>query len=108
MQDHVYLTQKEINRDLLAGVLGMPKWWIGSVAFLLLVIMTGLGAYGYEVNKGIGVSGLNRPVMWGFYITNFVFWIGISHAGIMISAILRLSQAEWRRPVTRAAEVMTI
>ena len=108
MQDHVHLTQKEINRDLLAGVLGMPKWWIGSVAFLLLVIMTGLGAYGYEVNKGIGVSGLNRPVMWGFYITNFVFWIGISHAGIMISAILRLSQAEWRRPVTRAAEVMTI
>ena len=108
MQDHVHLTQKEINRDLLAGVLGMPKWWIGSVAFLLLVIMTGLGAYGYEVNKGIGVSGLNRPVMWGFYITNFVVWIGISHAGIMISAILRLSQAEWRRPVTRAAEVMTI
>ena len=108
MQDHVQLSQKKINDDLLAGVLGMPKWWLGAVAFLLLVIATGIGAYGYEVNKGIGVTGVNRPVMWGFYITNFVFWIGISHAGIMISAILRLTQAEWRRPVTRVAEVMTI
>ncbi len=108
MQEHVQLTQKEINRDLLAGVLGMPKWWLGAVGFLTLVIFTGIGAYGYEINKGIGVAGLNRPVLWGFYITNFVFWIGISHAGIMISAILRLTQAEWRRPVTRAAEVMTI
>lgn len=108
MQEHVQLSQTKINEDLLAGVLGMPKWWLGAVGFLVLVIATGIGAYGYEINKGIGVSGLNRPVMWGFYITNFVFWIGISHAGIMISAILRLTQAEWRRPVTRVAEVMTV
>ena len=63
---------------------------------------------GYMLNKGVGVTGLNRPVFWGFFMVNFVFWIGISHAGIMISAILRLTQAEWRRPVTRAAEVMTV
>ena len=108
MQEHIQLTEKEINRDILAGVLGMPKWWLGAVAFLTLVIFAGLGSFGYMVNKGIGVTGLNRPVMWGFFITNFVFWIGISHAGIMISAILRLTQAEWRRPVTRAAEVLTV
>ena len=108
MQEHIQLTDKEINRDILAGVLGMPKWWLGTVTFLTLVIFAGLGAFGYMANKGIGVTGLNRPVMWGFFMTNFVFWIGISHAGIMISAILRLSQAEWRRPVTRAAEVMTV
>jgi molybdopterin-containing oxidoreductase family membrane subunit len=52
--------------------------------------------------------GLNRPVMWGFLIVNFVFWVGISHAGVMLSAILRLAQAEWRRPATRAAEVVTV
>ena len=46
--------------------------------------------------------------MWGFFITNFVFWIGISHAGVMLSAILRLAKAEWRRPASRAAEVLTI
>ena len=108
MQEHVQLTQKEINRDLLSGVLGTPKWWIFSVAFLSLVFLTGVGAFGWMLNKGVGVTGLNRPVMWGFFMVNFVFWIGISHAGIMISAILRLTQAEWRRPVTRAAEVLTV
>ena len=108
MQEHVQLDQKEINESLLSGVLGMPKWWLGLVTFLTLVFLTGVGAFGFMVNQGVGVTGLNRPVMWGFFMTNFVFWIGISHAGIMISAILRLSQAEWRRPVTRAAEVMTV
>ena len=57
---------------------------------------------------GIGVAGINRPVFWGFYLTNFVFWIGISHAGTLISAILRLVNATWRRPVTRCAEVITV
>ena len=108
MQEHVALTQKEVNDSILAGILGMPKWWLGAVVFLTLVVFTGLGSFGYMVNKGIGVTGLNRPVFWGFFMTNFVFWIGISHAGIMISAILRLTQAEWRRPITRAAEVLTV
>ena len=108
MQEHIQLTQKEVNQDLLSGVLGTPKWWLVLVAFLLMVFLAGAGAFGYMLNKGVGVTGLNRPVMWGVFMTNFVFWIGISHAGIMISAILRLTQAEWRRPVTRAAEVLTV
>lgn len=108
MQEHVQLDQRQINRDLLSTVLKMPKWWLPSVLFMILVFLTGVGAFGYMLNKGVGVTGLNRPVFWGFYMVNFVFWIGISHAGIMISAILRLTQAEWRRPVTRAAEVMTV
>jgi molybdopterin-containing oxidoreductase family membrane subunit len=53
------------------------------------------------------MTGIRRPIFWGFYITNFVFWIGISHAGTLISAILRLVNAGWRRPVTRCAEVIT-
>ena len=108
MQQFVYRTDTEINDDLLAGVLKTPKWWLPAVIFLTLIVFTGLGAFGYMMNKGLGVTGLNRPVMWGFFLVNFVFWIGISHAGIMISAILRLTKAEWRRPVTRAAEVMTV
>ena len=108
MQEHIQLSHKEINRDLLKGVLKTPLWWIGSVGFFGLVFLIGAGAYGYLLNQGLGVTGLNRPVMWGIYIVNFVFFIGISHAGIMISAILRLTQAEWRRPVTRAAEVLTV
>ena len=57
--------------------------------------------------NGFGVTGINCPIFWAFYITNFVFWIGISHAGTLISAILRLVNAGWRRPVTRCAEVIT-
>jgi len=54
------------------------------------------------------VTGMNRPIYWGLYISNFVFFIGISHAGTLISAILRLAGAEWRRPITRAAEAITV
>jgi molybdopterin-containing oxidoreductase family membrane subunit len=108
MQEHVQLDQKEINQELLSGVLKTPRWWLPAVIGLTIVFLTGLSAFGYMLNKGVGVTGLNRPVFWGFFMVNFVFWIGISHAGIMISAILRLTQAEWRRPITRAAEVLTV
>ena len=67
-----------------------------------------LYCWSYQVRNDIGVAGINRPVFWGFYITNFVFWIGISHAGTLISAILRVTAAEWRRPVTRCAEAITV
>lgn len=74
----------------------------GAVAALLFY------SWGYQVRNDLGVAGINRPVFWGFYITNFVFWIGISHAGTLISAILRVTSAEWRRPVTRCAEAITV
>ena len=64
--------------------------------------------WGYQIFNDIGVAGINRPVFWGFYITNLVFWIGISHAGTLISAILRVTSAEWRRPLTRSAEAITV
>ena len=108
MQEHTQLTQKQINNDLLKDILQLPKWWLPAVSFLGAIIVIGLSAFFFMVYHGVGVTGLNRPVFWGFFIANFVFWIGISHAGIMISAILRLTQAEWRRPITRAAEVMTV
>jgi molybdopterin-containing oxidoreductase family membrane subunit len=57
---------------------------------------------------GFGITGIRWPVYWGFYVTSFVFWIGISHAGTLISAILRVTGAEWRRPVTRCAEAITV
>src|SRR3972149_2588390 len=65
-------------------------------------------AYLYQLRWGLGVTGLNVPMYWGIYITNFVFFIGISHAGTLISAILRIVNAEWRRSITRAAEVITV
>ncbi|MFH1764256.1 MAG: NrfD/PsrC family molybdoenzyme membrane anchor subunit [Gemmatimonadota bacterium] len=80
------------------------------VAFTLLtlVLLAGWVLFSRQILYGLGVTGLNQPVAWGFYIVNFVFFIGISHAGTLISAILRLSNAEWRRPITRMAEVITV
>lgn len=83
-----------------------PKLFIGSLLTGLVMAVL-FYSWGYQIFNDIGVAGINRPVFWGFYITNFVFWIGISHAGTLISAILRVTQAEWRRPVTRCAEAIT-
>ena len=72
------------------------------VAFLGAIVATGSAAWLYQMYTGFGITGIRWPVFWAFYVTNFVFWIGISHAGTLISAILRLVNAGWRRPVTRA------
>ncbi|MQF65125.1 molybdopterin oxidoreductase [SAR202 cluster bacterium AC-409-J13_OGT_754m] len=101
-------SNKQINDDLLSSLTKSSLVYWAIVGTLGLIVLVATVAVAFMINKGLGVTGLNRPVMWGFFITNFVFWIGISHAGVMLSAILRLSKAEWRRPATRAAEVLTI
>ncbi|MBM2826744.1 MAG: putative molybdopterin oxidoreductase, rane subunit [Dehalococcoidia bacterium] len=108
MQDRKTLGDTQINDELLWFVSNTPlRFW---VLFVLIGSLLGSGIVAVSIMFifGLGVTGLNPIVAWGFMITNFVFWVGISHAGVMISAILRLCQAEWRRPVTRAAEVLTI
>jgi Ni/Fe-hydrogenase subunit HybB-like protein len=96
--------------DAIAGVAEgkTPLWWwcafIPSVT--MLTIMMSLIAY--LVSAGTGVWGLSHPVMWGWAIINFVWWIGIGHAGTLISAILFLLRQKWRTGVNRAAEAMTI
>lgn len=97
-----------INHELLRPVADVSGRFFLVVAMLGLVVLAGFSAWGYQLYNGIGVAGIRRPVFWGFYITNFVFWIGISHAGTLISAILRLANAGWRRPITRCAEVITV
>ena len=96
-----------MTEDLLRPLLETSWKFYALVIVLFGVVLLGVGSFAYQVNNGIGVWGLNWPVFWAFDITNFVFWIGISHAGTLISAILRLVNAGWRRPVTRCAEVIT-
>ena len=81
------------------------RWWIGS---LLAVIFSGAMAYAYQLTYGLQVTAMRNYVSWGVYMTNFVFFIGVSHAGTLISAILRVTNAEWRRPITRMAEAITV
>jgi Ni/Fe-hydrogenase subunit HybB-like protein len=101
-------TPEQINEDLLRPLAGVSARYLIVLACFLAVVIAGFTAFGWQVYHGIGVAGIRRPVFWGFYITNFVFWIGLSHAGTLISAILRLANATWRRPVTRCAEVITV
>ncbi len=75
---------------------------------LLAVIAWGAHVYLNQIRQGLVVTGMQRPAYWGVYMVNFIFFIGISHAGTLISAILRVTRAEWRRPITRIAEAITV
>ncbi len=82
-------------------------WFIGfGIAFLLTMML--LYAAGYLFLRGVGIWGINVPVAWGFAIVNFVWWIGIGHAGTLISAILLLLRQSWRNSINRFAEAMTL
>ncbi|MFT7620537.1 MAG: Ni/Fe-hydrogenase subunit HybB-like protein [Planctomycetota bacterium] len=84
-----------------------PIWW-AAFSFAFSLMLLGLVAVWYQVKTGIGTWGLNKTVGWAFDITNFVFWVGIGHAGTLISAILFLLRQKWRTSMNRAAEAMTI
>ncbi len=82
-------------------------WWAAFV-ISLCVLLLGVVSVAYQIATGVGAWGLNNTVGWAFDITNFVFWIGIGHAGTLISAILFLFRQKWRTGVNRSAEAMTI
>jgi Ni/Fe-hydrogenase subunit HybB-like protein len=87
---------------------GTSKGWIFGFAFAFSLLMLLNLAVGYLLIKGVGIWGINIPVGWGFAIVNFVWWIGIGHAGTLISAILLLLRQQWRTSINRFAEAMTL
>ncbi|MGI9086649.1 MAG: NrfD/PsrC family molybdoenzyme membrane anchor subunit [Chthoniobacterales bacterium] len=96
--------------DRIAGVIEgpAPRWWWVAFALTSMVAAIGLFCLGYQISTGVGTWGLNHPVGWAWDITNFVFWIGIGHAGTLISAILFLLRQKWRTSINRSAEAMTL
>jgi Ni/Fe-hydrogenase subunit HybB-like protein len=101
-------TPREYDDELLAFTRQTPRWYWPTVAVLGLIVLAGAGSVGLLMLDGLGLLGYTGAQLWSVLITNFVFWVGISHAGVMISAVLRMTRAEWRRPIVRAAEVLTI
>jgi molybdopterin-containing oxidoreductase family membrane subunit len=102
-------TYKQISEDVLDTLEEKPSkaWLIGfSISALFLTI--GVLTMAYQVSTGIGTWGLNKTVGWSWDITNFVFWVGIGHAGTLISAVLLIFRQRWRTGINRAAEAMTI
>lgn len=103
------LAGREYNREILGALFRSPsKLYKAAVALLFLGIVWGAIVWSYQIYQGMGVAGISHPVGWGVYIVNFVFWIGIGHAGTLISAILYLFRVRWRPAIHRAAEAMTV
>ena len=85
-----------------------PKVWYLALAAAMSLLMVLFGSIGYLIYEGTGIWGLNNPVGWGWAIINFVWWVGIGHAGTLISAILFLLRQRWRTSINRFAEAMTL
>ena len=99
----------DITEDISRGAEGkIPMAWFISLMISGAIALMGVLLIAYTIWKGIGVWGLNKTVGWAWDITNFVWWVGIGHAGTLISAILLLFRQKWRTGVNRAAEAMTI
>ncbi len=102
-------TYHQITRDIVRSTEGMPPLsWFAVTGLAATVLMLGSLAILYTLWMGIGTWGLNRTVGWAWDITNFVWWIGIGHAGTLISAILLIFRQRWRTGINRSAEAMTI
>jgi len=96
------------DKALFEHILKSGRGFYTAVSILSALVLLGVYAYVTQYRGGLMVTGLSRQIFWGVYITNFVFFIGISHAGTLISAVLRITDAEWRRPITRCAELITV
>ncbi|MDA9819417.1 polysulfide reductase NrfD [Salibacteraceae bacterium] len=99
----------QITEDVCAPVEGKAnRLWYIAFSIALIVALWGIGCILYTIGRGIGVWGLNTTVGWAWDITNFVWWVGIGHAGTLISAVLLLFRQRWRMAINRSAEAMTI
>ena len=99
----------DVTVDIAAPVEGRANkhWWI-VFSIALAAFLWGIGCIIYTISTGIGSWGLNKTVNWAWDITNFVWWVGIGHAGTLISAVLLLFRQKWRMAINRSAEAMTI
>jgi Ni/Fe-hydrogenase subunit HybB-like protein len=102
------LSYREINERILRTLVPPRRTYYLLIGLCVTGILLGACCWAYQIATGMGVAGYRPPVMWGIYLVNFVFWVGIAHSGTLISAILFLLRATWRTPIARSAEAMTV
>ncbi|MHB1863349.1 MAG: NrfD/PsrC family molybdoenzyme membrane anchor subunit [Gemmatimonadaceae bacterium] len=100
-------TYEQVDREIIA-TLRPTLGWFAMLAVAILCLFIGAGTWIYQIYAGLGAAGYHPPVMWGVYIVSFVFWVGIGHAGTLISAILYLFRAGFRTSIYRVSEAMTV
>ena len=98
----------KVNDDILRTLHAPGRWWYVGLLAALSALSFGAYAFMIQATTGLGVAGYEHPILWGIYITDFVFWVGIAHSGTLISAVLYLFRARWRTAVARASEAMTV
>src|ERR671921_283295 len=98
---------EQVDREII-GTLRPTLGWFAALGLAVLCLLIGISAWTYQIHEGLGAAGYHPPVMWGVYIITFVFWVGIGHAGTLISAILYLFRAGFRTTIYRCAEAMTV
>lgn len=102
------VTYSEVNDTVLKMLEPPTAGWYVLLAFCLTCVGIGAASWSHQIIYGIGDAGKSHPIMWGAYITNFVFWVGIAHSGTLISAVLYLFRAKFRMSIYRLAEAMTV
>ncbi len=102
------LTHAEVTRDVVATLQTPSRGYYLALATAIGMLLVGAVTFVLLLKDGLGLAGYNPPVFWSVYITNFVFWVGIGHAGTLISAILYLFRSPWRTAVYRSTEAMTV
>jgi len=105
---HSNQTHAEVTRDVVNTLGTADRGYFIALGVAVLCFLVGIGTFTMLLKDGLGLAGYSPPVMWAVYITTFVFWIGIGHAGTLISAILFLFRSPWRTAVYRATEAMTV
>src|SRR5690606_14194142 len=103
------LGDSQTNAGVMRVFMGRPGLgWLTLLGLCLAGLAAGAVTWIYQIYKGLGIAGYAHPIFSGAYIVTFVFWVGIAHAGTLISAILYLFRAKWRNAINRSAEAMTI
>ncbi|MGB0641492.1 MAG: hydrogenase, partial [Myxococcota bacterium] len=103
-QINTKLTYGQVTKDVLDPLFSIGKPYLAGMTLVMIGLAYGGWCIVQQLVWGLGVAGYSQPVFWGLYITTFVFWIGIGHAGTLISAVLFLFRSKWRTGVYRAAE----
>ena len=102
------LTYEKVNRDILRTLEPPTVGWYLLFLTAFSCMLCGAFCWHHQVIHGIGMSGINNPIGWGVYITDFVFWVGIAHSDTLVSAGLFVCDAQWRCPMYRTWEAMTV
>ena len=108
MEPELPVKIEDVDRQILGTLWRPPRYYWVAALLLFLGLIYGLVAWGYLVATGLGSAGYRPPVMWGIFLSNFIFWIGIAHSGTFISAILYLFRARFRTSINRMSEAMTM